>query len=69
MFASVCACIAGYRRHAELVLSSFTWGPHFLDLNRRFLDRYATVPSGAEMKALKLQQEAELLKEKTSREE
>ncbi|CDI87282.1 Probable ribosome biogenesis protein TcasGA2_TC003119, related [Eimeria praecox] len=59
--------IAGYRRHAELVLSSFTWGPHFLDLNKRFLDRYVSVPSGAEMKALKLQQDAELLKEKTNR--
>ncbi|CDJ62089.1 Probable ribosome biogenesis protein TSR3, related, partial [Eimeria necatrix] len=61
--------IAGYRRHANLLLQSFTWGPHFLELNSSFLERYTRVSSAAEMKALKLQQEAEMLAKKVQKEE
>ncbi|KAL8273077.1 hypothetical protein Esti_002998 [Eimeria stiedai] len=52
--------IAGYRRHADLLLSSFTWGPHFLVLNERFLKLYVCVSSGQAMRALKEQQEQQL---------
>lgn len=61
-------CVAGYRRHAELLMSSFTWGSHFLDLNKRFLDLYVSVPTGQAMKKLKEQQEEEMLREKQKKE-
>lgn len=61
--------IAGYRRHAEMLLSSFTWGAHFLDLNRRFLEVYVTVHTGQDMRKLKEQQEAAILLQKTEKEQ
>ena len=33
--------VAGYREKAERLLSIFKWGPHFIDLNRKFLEGYA----------------------------
>ncbi|KAL8450570.1 hypothetical protein Emed_002442 [Eimeria media] len=55
--------IAGYRRHADLLLSSFTWGAHFLVLNERFLKLYVPVSNGQAMRALKEQQEQQLQQE------
>ncbi|KAL8436244.1 hypothetical protein Efla_003774 [Eimeria flavescens] len=59
--------IAGYRRHADLLLQSFTWGPHFLSLNASFLSTYMRAADGQQMKALKEQQEAELQQQKTDK--
>ncbi|OEH74953.1 putative ribosome biogenesis protein [Cyclospora cayetanensis] len=60
--------IAGYKRHAELLLNSFTWGAHFLELNKSFLDVYASVPNGQAMKKLKDRQEAEMLQKRAEKE-
>ncbi|KAL8430225.1 hypothetical protein ACSSS7_006055 [Eimeria intestinalis] len=55
--------IAGFRRHADLLLSSFTWGPHFLSLNERFLKLYVPICDGRAMRVLKEQQEQQLQQE------
>ncbi|XGW30996.1 hypothetical protein V3C99_009725 [Haemonchus contortus] len=34
--------IVGHARAAEELMKHFTWGPHFIDLNRELLDSYAS---------------------------
>ncbi len=41
--------IAGFKEKAERLLSIFKWGPHFIELNREFLDSYAQAKNSAEV--------------------
>ena len=47
--------IAGLREKAELLLSIFKWGPHFITLNQRLLESYAQAKDSSEV--VKLQKE------------
>jgi pre-rRNA-processing protein TSR3 len=41
--------VAGYREKAERLLSIFKWGPHFIELNRKFLEGYAGAGNSLEV--------------------
>lgn len=41
--------VAGYREKAERLLSIFKWGPHFIELNRKFLEGYARAGDSLEV--------------------
>ena len=41
--------IASFKEKAERLLSIFKWGPHFIELNREFLDSYAQAKNSAEI--------------------
>ena len=41
--------IVGFKEKAEHLLSIFKWGPHFIVLNREFLDGYARAKNSAEV--------------------
>jgi pre-rRNA-processing protein TSR3 len=45
-------CILGHRDHAERILSKFTWGHTFLELNDEPLRRYAECADSAEVVAV-----------------
>ena len=45
-------CILGERDHAERILSKFTWGHTFLELNEEPLRRYADCADSAEVLAV-----------------
>ncbi|MFQ3294000.1 MAG: pre-rRNA-processing protein TSR3 [Halobacteriales archaeon] len=44
--------ILGNRQHAERILSKFTWGETFLELNAEPLERYATCEDSSEVVAV-----------------
>lgn len=60
-------CVSGFKRHADLLLSSFTWGPHFLELNAQRFAAYRSVSSAQQMKALQQQQAALLQQQRQHR--
>ncbi|KPV63506.1 MAG: hypothetical protein AOA65_1254 [Candidatus Bathyarchaeota archaeon BA1] len=41
--------IAGLREKAERLLSVFKWGPHFITLNHKLLERYAQAKDSSEV--------------------
>lgn len=41
--------IAGFKAEAEEMMSIFTWGHTFFELNRKFLDQYATAKNSEEI--------------------
>jgi pre-rRNA-processing protein TSR3 len=41
--------IAGFKKEAEDILSIFTWGHTFLELNKMLLDNYITAKDSAEI--------------------
>jgi len=41
--------IAGFKDRANLLLSVFKWGPHFIELNRERLEAYARAKDSAEV--------------------
>jgi pre-rRNA-processing protein TSR3 len=41
--------IAGFKKEAEDILSIFTWGHTFLELNKMLLDNYVTAKDSAEI--------------------
>ena len=47
--------ITGFRKEAERILSIFKWGPHFIELNRKFLDCYARAKNSSEVVELQKQ--------------
>jgi pre-rRNA-processing protein TSR3 len=42
-------CIAGFKAEAERLLSIFTWGHTFLELNANLLETYATAKDSADI--------------------
>jgi pre-rRNA-processing protein TSR3 len=41
--------IAGFQKESEDILSIFTWGHTFFELNRKLLDNYVTTKNSAEI--------------------
>jgi pre-rRNA-processing protein TSR3 len=41
--------IAGFKEESEQLLSIFTWGHTFFELNRMFLDNYVTAKDSSEI--------------------